>query len=250
MRSKYIYPSQNCWGFDERGWVLTDWNFAHWLTAKLFPYCDIAVISQITTAKSSASSSKFQNSIPSPCIVNLVAPSKLPVVGVIWVTRPPENKTQINSTLLISLQPNHVRGKDRTLSRNCSLYLELQIERRKELPQTEKFPFFGSSSRGIGFVSKSDWMLSWAKLCDFPPDIACFCCSINRSKNVIQRLTSWLQLSGQLTHCGVKDQIQLCYALQLSELSLKVLSQIAHLLRDTSQRPLSISEGCLHSVLG
>lgn len=30
--------------------------------------------------------------LPSPWIVNLVAPSKLPEVGVIFVTRPPENK--------------------------------------------------------------------------------------------------------------------------------------------------------------
>lgn len=135
--------------------------------------------------------------------------------------------------LCLSSHPNHLSGKNWTLSRiieSVPSYLELQIERIKELLQTEIRPFFGSSSPGISFVSKIDEMLPWTKLCDVSFGYR-FCCSVNRFKNVIQRLTSRLQLSEQLTCCGVKGQIQLCIALWLSDFSLQVLSQLLNLLR-------------------
>lgn len=170
----------------------------------------------------------FPSSLPSPCIVNVVAPSKLPVVGVIWVTRPPENKKNRLAPCYAFLRIQIIWAEKTGLSRiieSVPSYLELQIERIKELLQTEIRPFFGSSSPCISFVSKIDEMLPWTKLCDVSFGYR-LCCSVNRFKNVIQRLTSRLQLNEQLTRCGVKGQIQLCIALWLSDFSLQVLSQL------------------------
>lgn len=64
--------------------------------------------------------------------------------------------------LCLSSHPNHLSGKNWSLSRiieSVPSYLELQIERIKELLQTEIRPFFGSSSPCISFVSKIDEML-------------------------------------------------------------------------------------------
>lgn len=116
--------------------------------------------------------------IPSPCIINLVTPSRLPVAGVICVTRPPKrcNKNHaINFSFSLSRASRDFREQTRPVSalmdgflNVAQTYLELKQELRitKQL-QLAKCPRLVSSSCSKKHAVKEKWentLLS--KLCD------------------------------------------------------------------------------------